>query len=86
MAEHERLVSVSIDARKQQVEVVTLKTGKGRHSHYASLNQVPEQLRLDVVDLIRQSLSRSGYSLDQPPTEPTVAVTSSEDENPASSS
>jgi hypothetical protein len=63
MAGNERLVGVSIDGRKRVVEVTTMRTGKGRHTHYPSLHLAPDYLHPEVYDLIRDALARAGYEL-----------------------
>ncbi len=62
MAEHEVLMSVSIDARRRNIELTTLQRGKGRHTHYASIKQAPPELRGEALGLIRQALLASGYT------------------------
>jgi hypothetical protein len=62
MAEHEILMSVAIDARKQQIEVTTMARGKGRHTHYPSIKQAPEAMRGEALALIRTALQHAGYS------------------------
>ena len=61
MAEPEILVGVEIDARKRQIEVTTLRRGKGRHSHYATLKQAPPEIRGEALLLIRTALENSGF-------------------------
>ncbi len=62
MAEHEVLMSVSIDARRRSIELTTLQRGKGRHTHYASIKQAPPELRGEALGLIRQALLAAGYA------------------------
>jgi hypothetical protein len=62
MTDHEVLMSVAIDARKRQIEVTTLQRGKGRHTHYASIKQVPPELRGEAFALIREAVLASGYA------------------------
>lgn len=62
MANNEVLMGVEINHRTQQIQVKTMLRGKGRHNIYASLQQAPEDLRGEVLVLIREALQRSGYS------------------------
>jgi hypothetical protein len=61
MDEQEILVGVQVDARKRQIEVTTLRRGKGRHTHYATLRQAPPEMRGEALQLIRTALGNSGY-------------------------
>lgn len=61
MAEHEILVGIEIDGRKRQIELTTLKQGKGRHLHYGTLRQAPPEVRGEALLLIREALQNSGY-------------------------
>jgi hypothetical protein len=61
VAEHEILVSVQVDARKRHFEVTTLKRGKGRHIHYATLREAPPEIRGEALQLIRLGLTNAGY-------------------------
>ncbi len=61
MAEPEILVRVEIDARKRQIEVTTMRRGKGRYSHYPSLRQAPPEMRGEALQLIRTALGGAGY-------------------------
>ena len=55
------VVSVEISGRKRQIEVTTMRRGRGRHVHYPSFNQVPPDLRGEALQLIREALKNSGY-------------------------
>ena len=61
MAEPEAISGVQIDARRRQIEITTLQRGKGRHSHYGSLNQAPPDVRGHALTLIREALRNAGY-------------------------
>jgi hypothetical protein len=61
MADNEVLVSVEISHRTHQIQVTTMMRGKGRHNHYASLQQAPETVRGEALVLIREALQRAGY-------------------------
>lgn len=55
------VVSVEVSGRRRQIEVKTLRRGRGRHVHYSSLSQVPPELRGEALGLIRDALINSGY-------------------------
>ncbi len=87
MAEEEILVGVEVDARKRQIEVTTLRRGKGRHLHYASLRQAPPEMRGEALQLIRAALQGAGYEslteLEEALTSELVVPEEEEEEAPA---
>jgi hypothetical protein len=56
------VVGIEISGRRRQIEVKTMRRGRGRHVHYASLNQVPPELRGEALQLVRDAVINSGYS------------------------
>jgi hypothetical protein len=61
MNDHEVLVGVEVQQRTRQIQVTTMLRGKGRHNHYASLQQAPEAVRGEALVLLREALRRAGY-------------------------
>lgn len=55
------VVGLEINSRREQIEVTTMLRGKGRHTHYPTLSQVPPALQADALLLIRTALANSGY-------------------------
>ena len=55
------VTGLEINARRRQIEVTTMQRGKGRHTQYPSLSQVPAALQADALLLIRTALANSGY-------------------------
>lgn len=56
------VIGVEINARRRQIEVVTMQRGSGRHVHYPTFAQVPPELRGEALLLIRTALAGSGYA------------------------
>ncbi len=61
MADNEVLVGIEISHRSQQIQVVTMLRGKGRHNTYPDLRRAPEAMRGEALVLIREALRRAGY-------------------------
>jgi|GEM_PF-2618930 hypothetical protein len=56
------VVGVEINHRSRQIEVVTMRRGRGRHTKYPSLTQTPPDLRGEALELIRDAVLNAGYS------------------------
>lgn len=87
MPEQEVLMSVSIDARRRNIELTSLHRGKGRHTHYASIKQAPPALRGEALTLIREAILAAGYaSLAELETALTAELVVPQKESPAAPS
>lgn len=56
------VVGVEINGRRRQVEVTTMRRGRGRHTKYMSLAQTPPELRGEALGLIREAVLNAGYA------------------------
>jgi hypothetical protein len=56
------VMGVEISSRRRQIEVTTMQRGSGRHTHFATMAQVPPELRGEVLLLVRGALLNAGYA------------------------